>query len=73
MKYNKSDFWGEYLRLRHMPTTAKEAYNKIVCLYEADKRWNPNHERDGFIGHPDSKRNTRLIKMFWAFRKMEKV
>lgn len=68
MKYIKSDFWGEYLRLRRMPTTATEAKNKLICLQEINKRRNPNYEQDLFISKKPSKRNQRLVKMYWAFR-----
>lgn len=73
MKYIKSDFWGEHLSLRWMPTTVTEAKNKLICLQETNKRRNPNYGRDRFIDRKPSKRCERLVKMYWIFKKKEAI
>ena len=69
MKYKNSDFLSENLRLRRMPQSAEQAYNKIVCLCENEQRRHPNANR--LYGAPLSKRRERLVKMYWAFQRTE--
>ena len=78
MKYfNGSDFLYENLILRRCPKTARQAYNKLVCLRELEQRLDPlgKWERDDplqrrMISRPFSKRRIRMIRMYWAFRRM---
>ena len=67
MKYYNSDFGRECLYMPHTPMNTKEAYNKLVCLRERDVR---NGKR---FNRKLSKRRERLIRMYWAFRKVESV
>ena len=69
MKYHNSDFLHENLILRRTPTNSTEAYNKLVCLREWEKRFNPSD--DLFYIHPASKRRERITRMYIAFRKQE--
>lgn len=71
MKYYNSDFQGENLRLRRTPTNSKEAYNKLVCLCELEKRRDPSASM--FYVRPLSKRRKRLVRMYWAFRHSEEA
>lgn len=64
MKYHNSDFGRECLYMPHTPMNAKETYNKLVCLRERDMR-------NGIEWGKLSKRRERLIRMYWAFRKVE--
>ena len=68
MKYYNSDFGRECLYMPHTPMNAKETYNKLVCLRERDMR---NGIEWG--NYKLSKRRERLIRMYWAFRKVEAV
>lgn len=71
MNYVKSDFLSENLRLRRTPTTAQEAYNKLVCLCQLEQRRDPNANR--LYVKPLSKRRERIVRMYWAFRYAEKT
>lgn len=71
MNYVKSDFLSESLCLRNTPTTAQEAYNKLVCLCQLEQRRDPNANR--FYVKPLSKRRTRIVKIFWAFSAMQSI
>lgn len=73
MKYIKSDFLHENLYLRSTPTNSTEAKNKLICLLENAKRRNPFYERDYFLNKEPSKRNKRLVKMYWAFKRREAI
>lgn len=70
MNYVKSDFLHENLYLHSTPTTAQEAYNKLVCLFQLEQRREPNANRA--LVNPLSKRRERLVRMYWAFRNMQK-
>ena len=71
MKYYKSDFLAECVRLPRTPLDSQECYNKLVCLAEQEKRRNPNY--NSFWGfQPYSKRRNRIVKMYWAYKKMGK-
>lgn len=67
MKYIHSDYGREGLYLPHQPTNSTECYNKLVYLRERDRK---NGISDFIVPKP-SKRRERLIKTFWAFRKIE--
>lgn len=64
-KYNFAD---EYLFLHYTPLTAQETYNKLKCLDELQARLDT---RGTFCPRNYSKRRKRLVRMYWAFRKME--
>lgn len=66
----KYDFLSENLRLRRTPLNALEAYNKLKCLDELQTR---RDTRNTFCPRNYSKRRERLVRMLWAFRKMEVV
>ena len=68
----KTDFQSEYLHLRNTPTNSSEAYNKLACLSELDKRRNPNHKPYSYGVFHRSKRYARLVRMYWAFLHREK-
>ena len=78
MKYfNGSDFLYENLILRRCPQTARQAYNKLVCLQELELRRDPVARQEQIdplsrrmIPRPPSKRRKRLVRMYWAFRRM---
>ena len=53
------------------PTNSKEAHNRLCALEYLDKIDNPNYERDIFSLRKYSRRRERLVKMYWAFRKLE--
>lgn len=65
MKYYNSDFGRECLYMPHIPMNAKETYNKLVCLRERDMRNGMKR-----FNCKLSKRRERLIRMYWAFRKV---
>ena len=71
MKYHNSDFLHEAVFLRRTPTNRIEAYNKLLCLCELEKRFDPN--ANSFYVRPLSKRRERLVRMYWAFRKQEEA
>lgn len=66
MKYHKSNFGRESLILRRIPQNSIEAFNKLVCLREFDTMYNSS-----ILVPCPSKRRERILKMYWAFRKME--
>lgn len=53
------------------PENSREAKNRLAALDYLDKQLNPNYERDQFFLRDYSKRRERLVKMYWAFKKME--
>ena len=69
MKYIHSDYGREGLYLPHQPTNSTECYNKLVYLRE--REMNNRDNKPYFIEPKLSKRRERLIKTFWAFRKIE--
>lgn len=69
MKYQNSHFLPENVHLRRTPQNAEQTYNKLVCLCEQEEMRDPCANR--LYVHPLSKRRNRLVKMFWAFRKIE--
>lgn len=71
MKYIKSDFLHENLHLRQLPTNSVETKNKLTCLLENAQKRNPNYARDSVINKKPSKRNKRLVKIYWAFIRKE--
>lgn len=60
----------EYSSLNEMPLNSREAKNKLICLNEL-KKISPYF--NGFLLKNPSKREERILKMFWAFKKMEKT
>lgn len=70
--YIKSDFLGENLRLREIPENSIEAFNKLNCLAENNKRRNPYYRPFEYSCIKRSKRYNRVLKMYWAFYRMEK-
>lgn len=69
--YINSDFHDEYMNLASVPSTAREAYNKLVCLSALDRCMNPNYEREQFVGRSGntySKRRARITRMFYALQ-----
>lgn len=71
MKYINSDYQGENVLIRRTPQNSKEAYNKLICLVEQAERRDPRENK--FISLPLSKRRERILKMYWAFKRMEKL
>ncbi len=67
MRYRKSDFITENLHLRQVPKTKQETYNKLACLQELTQT------RNTINLHKSSKRYTRLLRMYWAFTKTERM
>lgn len=70
--YIKSDFLGENLRLRETPENSIEAFNKLNCLVENNTRRNPYYRPFEYSCIKRSKRYNRVLKMYWAFYRMEK-
>ena len=70
--YIKSDFLGENLRLRETPHNSTEAFNKLNCLAENNARRNPYYRPFEYSCIKRSKRYNRVLKMYWAFYRMEK-
>ena len=70
--YVRSDFLGENLRLREMPMSSVEASNKLSCLIENNARRNPHYKPFEYSCIKRSKRYNRILKMFWAFHRMER-
>ncbi len=68
MRYYQSDFLHENAFLRRSPKNAKEAYNKLSCLAELEER---RGLVDNFIIPNLSKRRERLVKTYWAFKRIE--
>lgn len=57
-------FARECLYLPSTPLNATEAYNKLKCLQQLQRV-------DTFRPLKASKRQTRIARMYWAFKKME--
>lgn len=69
MKYKgNTDFFHENLILRRTPKNAIEAYNKLVCLMEHEKK--RDQKANSFYVRPFSKRRERIVKMFLAYSHM---
>ncbi len=66
MRYYQSDFAHENAFLRRSPKNARETYNKLVCLRELEKQRNGV---DPFNTPKLTKRRSRLLKTYWAFRR----
>lgn len=67
----KMNIYQRMFELRRLPHSSREVKRRLDTLWELDKRFNPNFERDQFFLRGYSKRQERLVKMYWAFRRME--
>lgn len=65
----KFDFWSEYYELPKTPKTKAEAWKRLRVLQLLDEQ---SKYRKIWGRIPYSKRRNRLVKMFYAFNKMEK-
>ena len=70
--YIGSDFLAENLTLQRTPASAVEAANKLSCLAENNYRRNPNYKPFEYSCIKRSKRYNRILRMFWAFHRVEK-
>lgn len=67
MRYiGNTDFLAENLHLRQIPQNAAEAYNKLVCLRQLERKYHS----DQFTVYPASKRRRRIFKIYQAYRAM---
>lgn len=69
MKYINSNAAREQLYIKQAPRNMQEAYNKLICLMQLERRFDPN--ANAFTVKKPSKRRERLVKMFWAFKRAE--
>lgn len=71
MNYHGSDFLAENLHLRQTPTNKREAQNKLTCLQELAEKHDPRYHDRINLQKP-SKRQKRLLRVYWAYYMMEK-
>lgn len=69
-KYGQPGFYREYLYLFEQPRTSADAYRQIFCLGELAKN-GPHKENDFRPEWKLSKRRMRVLRTYWALRRME--
>ena len=69
-KYNMMSEWW---RLSEAPQNSNETYKKLRCLDDLEKVYDPAgwKRRQFYDDKGPSKRHDRLLKIFWAYKRME--
>ena len=69
-RYGMIDAWAE---LSRAPLTCKEVSKQLGALDYLERKFDPDgYERRRFYdAKGPSKRRARLLKMFWAYKRME--
>ena len=74
------DFWTEYFGLRRgdLPTCPADAILQLSCLMMCERKWNPQYEYTQMLRRfspvwKESKRYTRINRMYWAMKENKVV